>query len=95
LINEFFLLKDGAVGIDEYNEKDMFQSRGYFSREKDVLYASKNFLNKGDVVYDVGGNIGHLSFYFSKFVGSNGKVFAFEPNKNLSKIFLKTIKNTR
>jgi len=34
-----------------------------------------------DVVIDVGANCGHLSIFFSKLVGQNGKIFAFEPDK--------------
>jgi FkbM family methyltransferase len=36
-------------------------------------------IKEGDVVYDVGANIGITSLLFSKLVGVNGKVFAFEP----------------
>lgn len=33
-----------------------------------------------DVIIDAGANCGHLSIFFSKLIGSNGKVFAFEPD---------------
>lgn len=33
-----------------------------------------------DVVLDAGANCGHLSIFFSKLVGKNGKVYAFEPD---------------
>ena len=36
-------------------------------------------LRAGDVVYDIGANIGFYSVLFAKKVGTNGKVFAFEP----------------
>ena len=40
-----------------------------------------------DVVMDAGANCGHLSIFFSKLVGPNGKVFAFEPDKfNIERI---------
>jgi FkbM family methyltransferase len=40
-----------------------------------------------DVVIDAGANCGHLSVFFSKIVGPNGKVFAFEPDKfNIERI---------
>ncbi|MEO5778140.1 MAG: FkbM family methyltransferase [Flavobacterium sp.] len=40
-----------------------------------------------DVVIDAGANCGHLSIYFSKLAGKNGKVFAFEPDKfNIERI---------
>ncbi len=40
-----------------------------------------------DVVLDAGANCGHLSIFFSKLVGKNGKVYAFEPDKfNIDRI---------
>lgn len=33
-----------------------------------------------DVVLDAGANCGHLSLYYSKLVGKNGKIYAFEPD---------------
>ena len=38
-------------------------------------------VKKGDVVIDAGANCGHLSIYFSKLAGNQGKIFAFEPDK--------------
>jgi len=40
-----------------------------------------------DVVIDAGANCGHLSIFFSKLVGQNGQIFAFEPDKfNIERI---------
>jgi len=38
-------------------------------------------LGKGDVVVDIGANIGYYSILAAQLTGSNGKVFAFEPDK--------------
>lgn len=35
----------------------------------------------GDIVVDAGANCGYLSIFFSKLVGENGRIFAFEPDK--------------
>jgi FkbM family methyltransferase len=40
----------------------------------------KKEIRKGDVVLDVGANIGYYTLIFAKLVGENGKVFAFEPD---------------
>lgn len=45
-------------------------------------YMAKSFeisLKKGDIFFDVGSNKGWFALLASKIVGSNGKVFAFEP----------------
>lgn len=39
----------------------------------------RRFLKTGDVVLDVGANIGYMSLFFRQCVGTNGKVYAFEP----------------
>ena len=36
-------------------------------------------LRDEDVVWDIGANVGHFTKIFASYVGSNGKVFAFEP----------------
>lgn len=44
-------------------------------------------VKSGDIVIDAGANCGHLAVFFSKLVGQNGKVFAFEPDKfNIERI---------
>ena len=40
----------------------------------------------GDVVYDIGGNRGQMSLFFSKVVGYQGHVFSFEPVRELMDI---------
>jgi len=39
----------------------------------------KKEIKEGDVVLDIGANIGYYSLIFAKLVGKEGKVFAFEP----------------
>lgn len=40
-----------------------------------------------DIVLDAGANCGHLSIFFSKLVGKEGRVYAFEPDKfNIERI---------
>jgi FkbM family methyltransferase len=39
-----------------------------------------NYLQEGMTVFDVGANIGELTMLFSKFVGRQGQVHAFEPS---------------
>ena len=46
--------------------------------ETDVQLALRDLTCKGDVLFDVGANIGGLSSPASRFVGPSGKVVAFE-----------------
>lgn len=39
----------------------------------------KQTIQKGDIVLDVGANIGYYTLTFAKLVGDTGKVFSFEP----------------
>lgn len=40
-------------------------------------------VKSGDVVFDIGANIGHHSVFFSKLVGNDGRVLIFEPQKSM------------
>lgn len=59
-------------------------------RQKIVLF--KNIIKPGMSVLDLGANIGFYTVLFSKLVGKNGKVFAFEPD---AKNFKHLEKNTK
>jgi FkbM family methyltransferase len=49
--------------------------------ERAVLDLLINFLESGDVVYDIGASIGLYSVLLAQVVGGRGKVIAFEPEK--------------
>jgi predicted methyltransferase len=46
--------------------------------EPDLLIV-KEFVNEGDLVIDIGANIGVYTMYLSNFVGIKGKVLSIEP----------------
>ena len=52
----------------------------------------KKIIKKGDVVVDVGANIGYYTLIFAKLVGKEGKVFAFEPEPTNFNILKKNVK---
>lgn len=53
--------------------------------ESEITILSK-IIKKGDVVLDVGANIGLMTIPFSKMVGNNGRVIAYEPQSEIFKI---------
>jgi len=52
---------------------------------------AKNIINEGDVVVDLGANIGYYTLIFAKLVGKNGEVFAFEPEPNNFELLKKNV----
>ena len=56
-------------------------------------YFAKHLIDKGDVILDIGANLGYYSFLFSKWTGDEGKVIAVEPIGIYNKIFNEKAKN--
>ena len=57
--------------------------------EPHLVELSKDFIKEGDIVFDVGANVGIHTTLFSQLVGNTGKVIAFEPNEiNLERLYL-------
>lgn len=69
-------LRLSIYGIHEVNEK--------------IIY--KNNIKKGDIVIDIGANIGYDTLILAELVGKNGKVIAFEPYLNNFKLLQENIK---
>ena len=55
----------------------------FFKRRQDKheIALMNQYIRKGDVVLDIGANIGFYTKILSGLVGENGKVYAFEPDK--------------
>jgi len=81
--------KEPIVIIDSWGLRYIYypweteELKDIISREfyKPEFLAIKKLVKKGDIVIDVGANIGVFSAYLSREVGAAGKVFAFEPVK--------------
>ncbi len=52
-------------------------------------------IQEGDVVLDIGANIGYYTLILAKLVGNSGKVFAFEPEPNNFNLLKKNVKKNR
>lgn len=69
----------GLAGMKMQLKMKTEKSRWLGTYEPDMEKAISELVKPGDVVYDVGGNIGYISLLFSKAVGQSGQVFCFEP----------------
>ena len=56
------------------------------------MYVARRLIKKGDIVFDVGANVGYFSILFSVLVGIKGEVHAFEP---VDKTFFKFTENLK
>ncbi|MDD3783490.1 MAG: FkbM family methyltransferase [Candidatus Portnoybacteria bacterium] len=52
-------------------------------------------INKGDIVVDMGANIGYYTLIFAGLVGKSGKVFAFEPDRDNFALLSKNVKENK
>lgn len=75
---EDFLLN---LSKDRFTDKLIIKNGQY---EQHLTFLFKKLIKEGDIVFDIGANIGVHSVLFSKLVGKNGKVFAFEPANKIA-----------
>lgn len=77
------LIANKLLGKNASNYARLFKTILYF--KLGIKYDFSNILSKlirkGDVVFDIGANIGQSACRYSKLAGSTGKVFSFEPVK--------------
>jgi FkbM family methyltransferase len=67
------------VDPDDWSAANSY--RGLYERSEVALF--RRLLSPGDVVVDVGANVGYLTSLFATIVGSRGRVIAVEPSPRL------------
>jgi len=67
--------------LDEHMQSQIFW-RGYYNR--DIQWVLRDVLKTGMVVVDAGANVGEVTLIAAKLVGESGKVYAFEPQKDVA-----------
>ena len=82
--NNFMAIGKTEYGVCGYHLADKIIGESiklYGEWALDEIRLSKHFLSRGDVVVDVGANIGTHAVPFAKLVGPEGEVHAFEPQR--------------
>lgn len=73
------LRKIGSCEVPLDHTKEATRNMAYGVYETAELKVLCKHLRHGDIVFDVGANVGYLSAHFVRLVGPRGQVFAFEP----------------
>lgn len=58
---------------------ELWRAKQYESKEPDTLDWIDAFFQPGDIVYDIGANIGQYALYAAKKLGGKARILAFEP----------------
>jgi len=70
---------DSRVEGEDASNREMWRVRTYTTKEPDTLAWIDASFQQGDVIYDVGANIGQYSLYAAKRLRGKCTVLAFEP----------------
>lgn len=66
------------LNLDQMIDSSIFFNN-YF--EPETYYMFKKLIKPGNIIFDIGANVGAHAFYLSRLSGTNGKVYAFEPTE--------------
>ncbi len=68
-----------VILLDVESEIEEFRANTYETKEPETLEWIERYFRRGDVMYDIGANIGLYSLFAAKHLVGRCKVFAFEP----------------
>jgi len=67
--------------------------RGTYGGDEAIMFASR--IGQGQTVFDVGAHVGYFTVLFSKLVGKDGRVYAFEPEPFNIRLIKQHVKKNR
>jgi len=79
LKSNFAEIQGHKMFLDQMDSLHLSTNEIYEPLETELV---KNEIKRGDIVLDIGANIGYYTLIYAKLVGEEGKVFAFEPDPN-------------
>lgn len=85
--------KHGVFNFCHFDEFIGLAIREYGEYSELELNIILNFIKEGDIVFDIGANIGCFTVPMAKKVGLKGKVISFEPQPFIKKLLLENIKS--
>jgi len=89
LKSDFVIIDNHKMFLDQHDSLRLSINGVYEEFETSII---KKLIKKGDYVVDVGANIGYYTLIFARIVGTEGKVFAFEPEPTNFELLKKNIK---
>ncbi len=88
LKTEFAEVQGSKMFLDPGDSLDLSINGVYGELDTQII---REQIKEGDIVIDVGANIGYYTLIFAQLVGKTGKVFAFEPEPKNFEILKKNI----
>lgn len=90
---EFVEIDGQKLFLDK--EDSLMLSIKHHEHEQFTVEYFKQIIKKGDIVIDLGANIGYHTLIFAKLVGEVGHVFAFEPDPSNFELLSKNVKENK
>lgn len=82
-LGDFYVLRN-----DRWIGKTLIEGKAW---EEDLITFLKKYVRKGSTILDIGANIGTHSIPFARYVGTEGTVYSFEPQKIIYNLLVKNI----
>ena len=86
--SDYAIVQGSKMFLDPGDSLDLSINGVYGELDTKII---REEIHEGDIVIDVGANIGYYTLIFAQLVGSSGKVFAFEPEPKNFEILRKNI----